>query len=123
VLYREEAAELFMKYVPRSGQAETEQGELVRAVEKLADEARRNANANWDAAFERLAEFVRDRLTSSPVFDRDARELIDADIDRILDHEDPERGEELYGRLLDRVVEWARAHPRPIPLELDLDSD
>ena len=36
MLYREEAAELFMKYVPRSGWAETEQGELIRAVAQLA---------------------------------------------------------------------------------------
>ena len=54
-----------MKYVPRSGRAETEQGELIRAVEKLADEARRHGNAHWSEDFERLAEFVRDRLTTS----------------------------------------------------------
>ena len=119
MLYRDEAAELYRKYVPHSGQAETEQGELVRAVEKLADEARRSGNAHWGPEFERLAEFVRGRLTSSSLFDRDVKDEIDADVDRILDHDHPERGEDLYGRLLDRVVEWARSHPRPIPLETD----
>jgi hypothetical protein len=117
--YQEEAAELFKRYVPRSGQAETEQGELIRAVEKLADEARRHGNAHWNEDFERLAEFVRDRLTTSSLFDRAVKDEIDADIDRILDHENPVLDEALYGRLLDHVVEWARAHPKPIPLDPD----
>jgi hypothetical protein len=116
VRYREEAAELFIKYVPRSGQAETEQGELIRAVEKLADEARRHGNAHWNEDFEHLAEFVRDRLTASSLFDRAVKDEINADIDRVLAHEDPVVDEALYGRLLDHVVEWARAHPNPIPL-------
>jgi hypothetical protein len=115
--YREEAAELFKRYVPRSGRADTEQGELIRAVEKLADEARRHGNAHWNEDFEHLAEFARDRLTASSLFDRAAKDEINADIDRILDFEHPERGEALYERLLDHVVEWARAHPNPIPLE------
>jgi hypothetical protein len=119
MLYREEAAELFMKYVPRSGRAETEQGELIRAVEKLADEARRHGNAHWSEDFERLAEFVRARLTASSLFDRSARAEIDADIDRILAYEEPALDDALYGRLLDHVVEWARAHPTPIPLDPD----
>jgi len=119
MLYREEAAELFMKYVPRSGRAETEQGELIRAVEKLADEGRRHGNAHWSDDFERLAEFVRDRLTRSSLFDRSVKDEINADIDRILAYEEPVLDEALYGRLLDRVVEWARAHPKPIPLEAD----
>ena len=89
--YPEEAAELFKRYVPRSGQAETEQGELIRAVEKLADEARRHGNAHWSEDFERLAEFVRDRLTASSLFDRAVKDEIEADVDRILAYEDPVR--------------------------------
>ena len=115
--YREEAAELFKRYVPRSGRAETEQGELIRAVEKLADEARRHGNAHWSEDFERLAEFVRDRLTASSLFDRSVKDEINADIDRILDFEHPQTDQALYEWLLDHVVEWARAHPNPIPLE------
>ncbi len=117
--YQEEAAELFKRYVPRSGQAETEQGELIRAVEKLADEARRHGNAHWSEDFERLAEFVRDRLTASSLFDRAVKDEIEADVDRILAYEDPVVDDALYGRLLDHVVEWARAHPKPIPLDPD----
>ena len=83
------------------------------------EQARRHGNAHWSEGFERLAEFVRDRLTSSSLFDRSVKDEINADIDRILAYEEPVLDEALYGRLLDRVVEWARAHPKPIPLEAD----
>jgi hypothetical protein len=47
VEYFEEARSLWLRYVPPRGQAETVQGELIRAAEKLRNEAQRNANLNW----------------------------------------------------------------------------
>ncbi len=38
---------IWSNYVPKSGQSETVQGELLRAIEKLRDEAHRNGNINW----------------------------------------------------------------------------
>ena len=60
-----------------------------------------------------------DRLTSSSLFDRSVKDEINADIDRVLAYAEPVLDEALYGRLLDRVVESSRAHPKPIPLEAD----
>jgi hypothetical protein len=48
VKYFEEAKHLWRTYVPKQGQSETVQGELIRAIEKLRDEAQRNGNGNWD---------------------------------------------------------------------------
>jgi hypothetical protein len=42
VRYFEEARSLWQQYVPARGQAGTVQGELIRAVEKLRDEAQRD---------------------------------------------------------------------------------
>ena len=42
--YYKETKYLWNTYVPKKGQALTVQGELVRAVEKLRDEAQRNGN-------------------------------------------------------------------------------
>jgi hypothetical protein len=42
--YSEIGKYIWKTYVPKSGQAETIQGELSRACEKLADEAQRNGN-------------------------------------------------------------------------------
>ena len=46
--YLDEAKELWAKYVPQEGQADTQQGELLRAVEKLRHETMNNGNINWD---------------------------------------------------------------------------
>lgn len=62
--YFEEAKEIWQKFVPESGQAETVQGELLRAVEKLRDEAIRNGNGNWDEGFEILLSYIGRKLRS-----------------------------------------------------------
>ena len=49
MLYFEEAKSIWQTYVPKSGQAETVQGELLRAVEKLRDEAIRNGKPERDS--------------------------------------------------------------------------
>ena len=46
--YYAEAKRLWSTYVPKNGQADTVQGELIRAIEKLRDEVQRNGNGNWD---------------------------------------------------------------------------
>jgi hypothetical protein len=56
--YFNEAKFLWQNYVPKSGQAETIQGELIRAIVKLQDEAQRNGNGNWDQGFEIFCQFI-----------------------------------------------------------------
>jgi hypothetical protein len=55
--------ELFKKLVPESGQADTVQGELVRAIGRMADEFFRNGFTNWDSGYERLSAFALVYLT------------------------------------------------------------
>jgi hypothetical protein len=54
---------IWRNLVPKSGQADTVQGELLRAVEKLSWEAQNNGNINWDDRFEMLIEFLRATLS------------------------------------------------------------
>ena len=56
--YFEEEKKIWQQFVPKSEQAETVQGELLRAVEKLRDEAIRNGNGNWDNGFEILLNYL-----------------------------------------------------------------
>lgn len=112
--YFDEARELWHTYVPEQGQADTVQGELIRAVEKLRDEAQRNGNINWSGDHEILAEFLRDTLVNSLLFDDVATQEIKADVARILDFEHPETSDDPYDRLADRIVEWSREHPEPV---------
>jgi hypothetical protein len=113
--HADEARELWQTYVPARGQADTVQGELIRAIEKLRDEAQRNGNMNWDENHVILAEFVRDTLVQSALFEEAAVAEIERDAARVLDEEHPETSDDPYDRLTDRVVEWARAHPDPVP--------
>ena len=64
---------IWQTYVPRSGQSLTVQGELLRANEKLRDEAHRNGNANWDEGHELLARYILDRLEAWPDFPPDRK--------------------------------------------------
>ena len=118
---RKEAGELWRTYVPKRGQADTVQGELIRAVEKLRDEAQRNGNINWGRDHARLAEYVRDTLVSSGLFDADAEREIREDVGRLLTFEYPETEDGPYDRLTDRLVEWSRQQPGPVPREPDPD--
>jgi hypothetical protein len=117
VQYFAEARSLWQRYVPARGQADTVQGELIRAVEKLRDEARRNGNLNWCSDYVLLAGYIKVHLTESGGFSDITARQIEQDIERLLDHERPETADKPYDRLTDRIVEWARAHPEPVPHE------
>lgn len=113
--YFDEARTLWETSVPRSGQASTVQGELLRAVEKLRDEAQRNGNKNWDNGFEILLGYLRDNLLGSGLFDQAASQEIRDDLDRLSEFNDPETSDASFDRLSDNVIEWCRAHPEPVP--------
>lgn len=49
--YFKECKRIWKKLVPKQGQADTVQGELLREVEKLRHEAWNNGNINWDDNF------------------------------------------------------------------------
>src|SRR5262249_48569009 len=66
--YLNEAANIWRECVPKSGQADTIEGELLRAVEKLRDEAIRNGNQNWDPGFGILLSFLESKLLDKTVY-------------------------------------------------------
>lgn len=115
----EEARTLWQTYVPQRGQASTVQGELMRSVEKLRDEAQRNGNVNWGSDHEKLVAFLRGTLLDSELFESAAETEIESDIQRLLDFEHPATEDEPFDRLTDRIVEWSRAHPNPVLRDLD----
>lgn len=115
VRYLQEARSLWQTSVPPCGQAATVQGELLRAVEKLRDEAQRNGNLNWGSGQEAFIAYLREKLIGSALFDQTAAREIEADLDRLGTFEYPETSEAPYDRLTDRVIEWCHAHPEPVP--------
>lgn len=114
--------------VPRQGQAETLQGELLRAVERLRWEAQTNGNVNWDDGFLRFLDFLGMHLATEPEFPDERKRAVQADLERLRAFtgagQETEAGfraglpyvdDDLYDRLADAVVAFARLHPVLIP--------
>jgi hypothetical protein len=108
MLHFDEAAAIWRDYVPKSGQADTVQGELLRAVEKLRDEATRNGNANWDSGFEILLDYLEKYLCNGSVYPPETVAETRARISRLRKTDDPCLDEDLFDELSDRVVEYFR---------------
>lgn len=109
------AAWIWRHLVPKSGQSETVQGELLRAVEKLRWEAQNNGNGNWDEGFVILSDYLENTLQAEPTLTEDERTGISADLSRLRDYDDPYVEDDLYDRLTACIVKFSRAHPVPLP--------
>jgi len=114
--------------VPKSGQATSLQGELLRAVERLRWEAQGNGNINWDDRFEMFVDFLENHLQCEPRFSPQVRASIASDLERLrnfvpvrelVDETDagklPYVDDDLYDRLASHVVRFCRLNPRQIP--------
>ena len=60
--YQNEYDALWQSLVPKSGQADTLQGELVRLIGRLASEYYRNGNMNWSDDFSNMAKCLETEL-------------------------------------------------------------
>ncbi|AVK85822.1 hypothetical protein C3943_21165 [Lysinibacillus sp. B2A1] len=112
--YFEEAKNIWKNYVPKSGQSEIVEGELIRAIEKLRYEAQNNGNGNWDEGFELFCQYIWDILNDDKVFEKDVLHEIRTDIDTINNSEVPYLEDDLYDRITDHIIEWSIAHKGPI---------
>jgi hypothetical protein len=106
--YFKEAQAIWRTFVPPSGQAETEQGELLRAVEKLRDEAMRNGNGNWDAGFEILLAYLEQHLADPQVYDGATLARTQSILVRLKDYENPLLDDAPFDELADRAVDYYR---------------
>lgn len=113
--YFETSKFLWQTFVPKSGQAETKQGEFIRIIEKLDREIRGNAKANWDEQFVFLANSLRDGLIESTIFPKEIEKEIRNDIDSLTRSPDEVIvDDEIYTRVTRRIVEWYWRHKEPI---------
>jgi hypothetical protein len=112
-------AELWDVLVPEEGQANSIQGEILRAVGRLATEDRRNGCVNWDKDYEQLVEFLRAWLPNERVFNAAQRDRIFQDLDAVMLN-----GREgiphqvirvIFGRLIEDAVAYCRACPELTP--------
>ncbi|MDQ8192660.1 hypothetical protein [Roseibacillus persicicus] len=113
--YREVGRFIWKNYVPKSGQSDTVQGELLRSNEKLRDECQRNGNINWDSGHEILANYILTTLTESSDVSEDAKDELKCDIERVLEFEYPYTEDDLFDRTERKIFDWYLANKEPIP--------
>jgi hypothetical protein len=104
--YFQEAKKIWKDFVPSAGQADTVQGELLRAVEKLRYEAIDNGNGNWDDGFHILLSYLESHLLDPVVFAPETITSTREILTRLADFEYPVLDDEPYDELGDRVVEY-----------------
>lgn len=112
---------IWKNYVPSSGQSECVQGELLRAIEKLRDEAHRNGNANWDVGHEILAKYILDTLVTENDVSSKSKLVLKTDIKRILKFEAPYLEDDLFDRVTHIILAWCHLHTDPIPRNINPD--
>jgi hypothetical protein len=122
----EEQPRLWKQLVPRSGQADTVQGELIRCTGKLADEAYRNGNVNWESGYEKLARYIGDKLNDPATFNEEEREKISNAVNEIiLNFRKPDLSGHgsAYYYLAEMAVRWCLANPDLMSHEKNLSLD
>lgn len=105
--YLEKGTYIWQTFVPASGQAKFVQGELLRAIEKLRDEAQRNGHINFnEKCHQMLIQYLKENLLDRNVFDVHTIEQIEQDLKRIGLKNQPYTGDDLYNRINDRIIDW-----------------
>ncbi|NOQ75501.1 MAG: hypothetical protein GQ574_26060 [Crocinitomix sp.] len=103
---------IWQNFVPKSGQADTVQGELLRAIEKLRDEAHRNGNINFqEDCHGILINYLRTYLGKESNFSDALRKEINDDLDRLTIENMPYTKDDIYDRISSRIVDWYLFNP------------
>lgn len=66
--YFEQCKYIWKNYVPKRGQADSLQGELLRQLEKLRCEAQDNGNANWGEDYSYFCDFINETLCNQIIY-------------------------------------------------------
>jgi hypothetical protein len=107
---------IWQKLVPSSGQADTIQGELLRAIEKLRDEAQRNGNGNFTKnCHGLLVKYLKEHLINKTIFDEEVVAEIKKNLKLISRATMPYTEDDVYDYISNRIVDWYLKNPTQIP--------
>ncbi|WP_084063135.1 hypothetical protein [Cellulophaga tyrosinoxydans] len=106
--YLEKGKYIWQNFVPTSGQSEFVQGELLRAIEKLRDEAQRNGNGNFHKKCHgALITYLKKKLSDNKLFDKETIKKIKQDLDKLNNDRKPYLEDDIYDYICDRIVDWS----------------
>lgn len=101
--YPDIAKKIWKELVPPSGYADSVQGELLRSLEKLRDEAQRNGNSNYYKYHKTLAKFILDVLVNSGLFDKEENTKIQKKVKKLMKAKYPYTEDDVYDFLTDKI--------------------
>jgi len=114
--YDKTAKVIWQKLVPSRGQADTIQGELLRAIEKLRDEAQRNGNVNFHKnCHSLLLKFLKETLLDKTIFTKEELLTLKTDLKKISYKTMPYTEDDAYDNITKRLIDWYLANPKQIP--------
>ncbi|MFT3712366.1 MAG: ankyrin repeat domain-containing protein [Archangium sp.] len=116
--WQQEHDRLWKLLVPARAEAPTLQGELIRCTGRLASEAFRNGNINWDARFEDMCRFIGDAVGEGDAFDKNERLEIRTWLATVKnEHRAPDLSGEgsAYYRLSEAAVKYCQRTPELRP--------
>jgi len=114
--YDKTAKVIWQKLVPSRGQADTIQGELLRAIEKLRDEAQRNGNVNFHKnCHSLLLKFLKETLLDKTIFTKEELLTLKTDLKKISYKTMPYTEDDAYDNITKRMIDWYLANPKQIP--------
>lgn len=106
--YFETSKIMWQKLVPRSGQATTVQGELIRAIEKLRDEAQRNGNANFNKNCHLiLVNYLKTYLTDKNIFNEIEIAETNNNLNLLSREKNPYLDDDVYDNITTKIVDWS----------------
>lgn len=113
--WQETLKRLTKELVPLGGEAETLQGELVRCIGNLGDEAHRNGWMNWDVGDVEAIDVLRRYLPDEAVFSDEVCRQIQKALDTVRYAGEKGADEGVFGYdelkfLAEHVVVWCRHH-------------
>jgi len=117
--YPEVARTIWKTLVPPRGQASSVQGELLRAIEKLRDEAQRNGNINYNKSHKKLAGFIRATLAASGIWDAQTITKLKKETKKFEFATKPYLEDDTYDFLTDLACEFFIAKPTSIAHQPD----
>jgi len=115
--YPDIAKKIWNELVPPIGQADTVQGELLRAIEKLRDEAQRNGNVNFGDGHKLLAKFVMETLVNSGIFEQAEMAKIKTETKKLMKSTRPYMDDDVYDYLTDQICRYYLANDKLIKHE------
>lgn len=76
---------IWKNYVPKRGQSDVLQGELLRRIERLRYEAQDNGNINWDEDFSFFCDFLKETLCAQEIYTDEEKEKYKLILDYLKD--------------------------------------